>query len=96
MSKITNNIPVEHLLSKQFGLWEVQRQSSEKDKETELSEEPWQIGYITISRLLGSGGGKKILRLSVQERRIRAKMASILMRICLISHSLNCIAVDQR
>lgn len=52
--------------------------------------------YFIIPGLLGSGGGKKILRLSVQEKRIRAKMVSILMRICLISHSLNCIAVDQR
>jgi hypothetical protein len=52
--------------------------------------------YFIIPGLLGSGGGKNILRLSVQEKRIRAKMASILMRICLISHSLNCIAVDQR
>ena len=52
--------------------------------------------YFIIPGLLGSGGGKKILRLSVQEKRIRAKMVSILMRICLISHSLNCIAVDRR
>jgi hypothetical protein len=52
--------------------------------------------YLIIPGWLGSGGGKKILRLSIQERRMRAKMVSILKRICLISHSLNCIAVDQR
>jgi hypothetical protein len=52
--------------------------------------------YFILPGLLGSSGGKRILRLSVQEKRFRAKMISILRRICLIPHSLNCIAVDQR
>jgi hypothetical protein len=52
--------------------------------------------YFILPGLLGSAGGKRILRLSAQEKRFRAKMISILKRICLISHSLNCIAVDQR
>lgn len=52
--------------------------------------------YFILPGLLGSAGGKRIIRLSVQERKFRAKMTFILKRICLISHSLNCIAVDQR
>ena len=52
--------------------------------------------YFIIPGLLGGSGGKKILRLSIQDKKIRAKVTSILKRICLISQSLNCIAVDQR
>ena len=50
--------------------------------------------YFILPGLLGSAGGKRILRLSVQEKRFRAKIISILRRIYLIPHSLNCIAVD--
>ena len=52
--------------------------------------------YFIIPGLLGNSGGKKILRMSVQERKMRSKIISILKRICLIPHNLNCIAVDQR
>ena len=52
--------------------------------------------YFILPRLLGGSGRKKILRLSVQEKRMRAKIISMLKRICLIPHNLNCIAVDQR
>jgi len=52
--------------------------------------------YFILPGLLGGAGRKKILRLSVQEKRLRAKIISMLKRICLISHSLNCNAVDQR
>ncbi len=52
--------------------------------------------YFILPGLLGGGGRKKILRLSVQEKRMRAKIISMLKRICLIPHRLNCIAVDQR
>ena len=52
--------------------------------------------YLILSGFLGSTGGKRILLLSASEKRFRAKLISILSRICLISHSLNCIAVNQR
>lgn len=52
--------------------------------------------YFIIPGLLGHGGGKKILRMSVQERKMRSKIISILKRISLIPHDFNCIAVDQR
>lgn len=64
MVKITKDIPIEHLLSKQMGLWEVRRQLSEQEKARELSEEPWHAGYITISRLLGSKGAEIAYRVA--------------------------------
>lgn len=51
--------------------------------------------YFTLSGQLGSGGRKYVLRLSVQEKKLRAKVISIIRRICLISQRLNCIAVNQ-
>jgi len=54
-----------------------------------------QHNYFTLSRQLGSGGRRYVLRLSVQERKIRAKIVSIMRRIYLMPHRLNCIAVDQ-
>jgi len=51
--------------------------------------------YFTLPGQLGSGGRNYVLRLSIQERKIRAKVISIIRRIFLMSHSLNCIAVDQ-
>ena len=51
--------------------------------------------YFTLPGQLGSGGRNYVLRLSVQERKIRATVVSIMRRISLLSHSLNCIAVDQ-
>jgi len=50
--------------------------------------------YFTLPGQLGSGGRNYVLRLSIQERKMRAKVISIIRRISLISHSLNCIAVD--
>ena len=52
--------------------------------------------YFILPGLLGSAGGKRILRLSVQEKRFRAKMVSVIKRICLIPHNLNCIAVNRQ
>ena len=51
--------------------------------------------YFTLPGQLGSGGGRYVLRLSVQERNIRAKILSVIRRISIITHRLNCIAVDQ-
>jgi hypothetical protein len=51
--------------------------------------------YFTVPGQLGSGGRSYVLRLSVQQRKTRAKIVSIIRRISLISHRLNCIAVTQ-
>lgn len=51
--------------------------------------------YFTLPGQLGSGGRKYVLRLSVQERGIRAKIIFVIRRISIITHRLNCIAVDQ-
>ena len=51
--------------------------------------------YFTLPGQLGRGGRKHILRLSIQERKIRAKVVSVIMRISTITQRLNCIAVDQ-
>lgn len=58
MVRITKGIPIEHLLGKQMNLWEVRKKLDIKKKEHELSQEPWHQGFITISRLFGSGGGE--------------------------------------
>jgi len=50
--------------------------------------------YFTLPGQLGRGGREFVLRLSVQERKIRAQVISIIQRILLIPHRLNCIAVD--
>jgi len=64
MSKITRDIPVESLLSKQMGLWEVQRHLRKNEKPDDLERQPWLQGYVTISRLLGSSGNKIALRVA--------------------------------
>ena len=51
--------------------------------------------YFTLPGQLGSGGGRHVLRLSIQERKIRAKVISVIRRISMITQRLNCIAVDQ-
>jgi hypothetical protein len=51
--------------------------------------------YFTLPGQLGGGAGRHVLRLSIHERKIRAKVTSVIRRISLISHRLNCIAVDQ-
>lgn len=58
MSRITDSIPIEHLLAKQMKMWEVKKKLSKKERNEMLAEEPWQIGYITISRLFGSSGAE--------------------------------------
>jgi len=50
--------------------------------------------FFTLPGQLGSGGRKYVLRLPLQERKTRVKVISIIRRISLLSHSLNCIAVD--
>jgi len=51
--------------------------------------------YFTLPGQLGGEAGRHVLRLSIQERKIGAKVTSIIRRISLISQRLNCIAVDQ-
>jgi hypothetical protein len=51
--------------------------------------------YFTLPGQLGGGARRHVLRLSVQQRKIRAKVSSVIRRISLISQRLNCIAVDQ-
>lgn len=51
--------------------------------------------YFTLPGQLGRGGGRHVLRLSIQERKIRAKVISVIRRISIITQRLNCIAVDQ-
>ena len=51
--------------------------------------------YFTLPGQLGSGGRNYVLRLPLQGRKMRATVVSIIWRISLLSHSLNCIAVDQ-
>ena len=50
--------------------------------------------YFVIGAQLGSSGHKKVLRLSVRERKLRAKIVWILEQISRIPYNLNCIAVD--
>jgi hypothetical protein len=49
--------------------------------------------YFTLPGQLGTGGRRYVLRLSIHERKIRATVISIIRRISLLSHRLNCIAV---
>ena len=51
--------------------------------------------YFTLPGQLGSGGRSYVLRLSIQEKKIRAKVISIIRRISILTQRLNCIAVDQ-
>ena len=48
--------------------------------------------YFTLPGQLGSDGRRHVLRLSIQEKKLRATVISIMRRISLISHGLNCIA----
>ena len=48
--------------------------------------------YFTLPGQLGSDGRRQVLRLSIQEKKLRATVISIMRRISLISHGLNCIA----
>jgi hypothetical protein len=48
--------------------------------------------YFTLPGQLGRDGRRHVLRLSIQEKKLRAKVISIMRRISLISHGLNCIA----
>lgn len=50
--------------------------------------------YFIIPGLLGSSGRHRMLRLSVNNRKLKGKLKYFLERISLISHQLNCIAVD--
>jgi hypothetical protein len=51
--------------------------------------------YFTLPGQLGSGGRSYVLRLSVQDKKLRAKVISIISRISILTQRLNCIAVDQ-
>ena len=50
--------------------------------------------YFTLPGQLGRAGRNHVLRLSIQEQKIRAKIIFIMNRISLISHRLNCIAIN--
>jgi hypothetical protein len=50
--------------------------------------------YFTLPGQLGREGRRYVLRLAVQQRKTRAKVISIIRRISLISHRLNCTAVN--
>jgi len=50
--------------------------------------------YFTLPGQLGSGGRSYVLRLSVQDKKLRAKVISIISRISILTQRLNCIAVD--
>jgi hypothetical protein len=50
--------------------------------------------YFTLPGQLGSGGRSYMLRLSVQEKKTRATVISVIRRISMITQRLNCIAVD--
>jgi hypothetical protein len=49
--------------------------------------------YFTLPGQVGTGGRRYVLRLSIQERKMRATVISLVRRISLIPHRLNCIAV---
>ncbi len=51
--------------------------------------------YFTLPGQPGTGGRSYVLRLSIRERKMRAKLVSIIRRISLLSNRLNCIAVDR-
>jgi len=48
--------------------------------------------YFILPGQLGTGGRTYVLRLSIQERKMRATVISLIRRISLIPHRLNCIA----
>jgi len=50
--------------------------------------------YFLIAAQLGKSSGYDVLRLAVQDRKLRAKLSYFLERISLISNKLNCIAVE--
>ncbi len=58
MARVTRDIPVERLLARQTALWEMRRQMSQSERKKEIEEKPWNLGYITISRQMGSLGDK--------------------------------------
>jgi len=58
MKRIAHDVPLDHLVSKEVGLWEMRRKIQEKHGKKEEVGEPWQKAYITISREVGSKGNK--------------------------------------
>ncbi len=64
MARVTRDIPVESLLARQTALWEMRRRMSLTEMEKELEERPWNRGYITISRQLGSLGNEIAARVA--------------------------------
>jgi len=50
--------------------------------------------YFTLPGQLGSGGRSYMLRLSIQEKKTRATVISVIRRISMITQRLNCIAVN--
>ncbi len=62
MFKITRDVPIEHLLGKQINIWQARDKLNAREKE--LGAEPWHSGYITISRLCGSGGSEIASRIA--------------------------------
>ncbi len=63
MKRISREIPVDKLTFKQVSLWEVQKKLQERGGEEEFKE-PYERGYITISREAGSLGNDVASRLA--------------------------------
>ena len=63
MKHISRDIPIDKLTSKQVGLWEVRKKLQQGAKEGEFRE-PYERGYITISREAGSLGNAVAARLA--------------------------------
>lgn len=58
MKRLAHDVPLDRLVSKQIGFWEVRRKIQEKYGKKEEAGEPWQKAYITISREVGSNGNE--------------------------------------
>jgi hypothetical protein len=50
--------------------------------------------YFIIAAQLGKSAGYNVLRLAVRDRKLRAKLTYFLEQIALLSHRLNCIAIE--
>ena len=64
MKRIAHDVPLGNLVSKQVSLWEVRQKVRKKYGSKEEAREPWQGGYVTISREVGSNGNEIAQELS--------------------------------
>jgi len=76
MKRIAHDVPLDRLVSKQIGLWEVHRKIWEKYEGKEKPGDPWQKACVTISREFGSNANEvaqklaEILKWQVFDREI--------------------------